>query len=420
MLRRSRLLRSTLGLSLARGLSGLMLVLATIVLARGQGAATLGLFGLALTVGLYATVLADSGLPQYLLPRLATTPRDDWKSVWADVVRFQYRSALPFSLVFAACVVALSHGAERTALLAVLPWWLLLRVNGAARSVFIVAERVTFEAAATIAETAATLVTLTLVAFTSGSPALAVLMLSVGATLGLAVRTVGLRRLGVFGGRASTHARDLLRAALPFNGYSVLTSLYLRIDIFILSALATPVALGLYQPPIRFVTALLILPDALASLLLGRAAREPDDERVRARQEQLLAVGVPLGCLLVVIVALLGRPALALLYGARFRDAALALTLMTAIVPVSLVSYMNGTALTARGRQRARVLCLAATAVAAVALGIPAIWLWSYTGAAAVSLLNEVLLATSYALALGLAAGRRAVLLPRPHRLRLA
>src|SRR5438128_2382770 len=64
MLRRSALLRSTLGLSFARGVSGLLLVGATVVLARGAGKQELGLFGLALVVGMYASVVADSGRSQ--------------------------------------------------------------------------------------------------------------------------------------------------------------------------------------------------------------------------------------------------------------------------------------------------------------------------------------------------------------------
>ena len=109
----------------------------------------------------------------------------------------------------------------------------------------------------------------------------------------------------------------------------------------------------------------------------------------------------------------MGRPVLGALYGADFRHAATALTLMVATVPVALLSTMNGNALTARGRQRTRLLCLGLAAVVAVACGIPAIQRWSYTGAAGVSLLNEVTLATAYAVAIWMTVGRDGILLPR-------
>jgi O-antigen/teichoic acid export membrane protein len=413
MLRSSRLLRSTLGLSFARGVSGLLLVAATVVLARGAGKEELGLFGLALVVGMYASVVADTGVSQYLVPGLARRRRDEWPDAWADVMRFQRLSAVPYAVVYAVLVSLLTHGEMRWTLLAALPWWLLIRLNGTMRSVFVAAGSVTAEATATVAESAVTLAVLAVVVAAHPSAPLAVLALSAGAVVGLAIRHAGLRSLGLSGGRAHSPVRSLVREALPFNAFTVLTNLYLRIDVILLSILASERALALYQPPIRFAVALMIVPDALASLLLGRSARAPGDRGLHARQEQLLALGFPLGLALVVGAALFGKPLLGALYGADFRHAAAALTLMTATVPLALLSTMNGNALTARGRQRTRLVCLGVAAVVAVACGIPAIDRWSYTGAAAVSLLNEVTLAAGYALALWLTVGRDGILLPR-------
>ena len=413
MLRSSPLLRSTLGLSFARGLSGLLLVAATVVLARGAGKQELGLFGLALVVGMYASVVADSGVSQYLLPALARRPREEWRDTWADVMRFQVRSAVPYALGFVALVSLVSSGEMRWALLATLPWWLLIRLNGTMRSVFVAADSVSAEATATVAESAVTLAILAIAVAIHPSAPLAVLTLSAGALVGLAIRYHGLRRLGLTGGHARSSVRALVQEALPFNAFTVLTNLYLRIDVILLSILASERALALYQPPIRFAVALMIVPDALASLLLGRSARRPGDRGLHARQEQLLALGFPLGLALVAAAAVFGRPLLGALYGADFRNAATALTLMVATVPVALLSTMNGNALTARGRQRTRLLCLGVAAVVAVGCGIPAIERWSYTGAAGVSLLNEVTLTTAYAVAIWLTVGREGILLPR-------
>lgn len=413
MLRRSPLLRSTLGLSFARGLSGLLLVAATVVLARGAGRDALGLFGLALVAGTYASVVADSGVSQYLVPGLARRGRNEWPDAWADVLRFQTRSALPYGLVYVAVVALLTHGEMRWTLLAALPWWLLIRLNGTIRSVFVAADSIGAEASATMTEAAVSLAALSLAVAIHPSASLAMLTLSVGALAGLAIRLRGLRVLGVSGGHARSPARALIREALPFNAFTVLTNLYLRIDVILLSIFASQRALALYQPPIRFSVALMIVPDALAALLLGRAARRPGDRALHVRQEQLLALGVPVGIALVGAAALFGRPLLGALYGADFRHAATALTLMTATVPLALLSTMNGNALTARGRQKTRLVCLVLAAVVAVAAGIPAIERWSYTGAAAVSLVNELTLAAGYALALWLTVGRDSVLLPR-------
>jgi O-antigen/teichoic acid export membrane protein len=403
------MLRSAFGLAFSRVVSGMLLVVATVLVARTSGASALGVFGLALIAGVYAATIADGGVPSWLLPQLGRTPRDRWPALWAEVVRFQVRSALPTVIAYAFLVGIFVPDGERLALLAVAPWWLLLRFNGAARSVFTVAEQVGAEAVATVAEACTSLAAIGFLLLISRSPTVAVLGLAAGAAVGARVRARGLRRLGVAGGRAERGAAELAREAWAFAGFTILTTLYLRIDVVLLSLLSTQRALGLYQPPVRFATALIILPDALASILLGRAARSPEGRDVKRRQERLLAIGVPVGLALVGLCAVAGKPMLGALYGAEFREAWLASTLLAATVPVALVAAVNGNALTARGRQRDRVTCLAAASVVAVAAGVPAIAVWGYNGAAAVSLLNELVLAGGYAIALG----RRSLLLPR-------
>jgi O-antigen/teichoic acid export membrane protein len=90
---RAPLVRSIFGLGLSRAVAGLLVVLASVVVARAAGAESLGAFGLALTVGVYASVVADAGISQYLLPGLGRAPRDRWPALWADVVRFELRTA---------------------------------------------------------------------------------------------------------------------------------------------------------------------------------------------------------------------------------------------------------------------------------------------------------------------------------------
>jgi O-antigen/teichoic acid export membrane protein len=411
---RAPLIRSSFGLAFSRGVSGALIVVASVVVARSAGASALGVFGLALTVGLYASIIADAGIWAYLVPELGRAPRERWSAIWADVVHFELRSAVPLAGVYVLVVALLVHGPYRSALILAAPWWLLLRFNIAARSVFTVSERVGAEALATITDGATALFVIVLIATASQSSSLPVLGLAAGAAVGLAIRLRGLRALGVRGGRSGRRARDTARAALPFAAFTILTTVYLRIDVVLLSLLADARSVGLYQPAVRLGAALIILPDAVSTVLLGRSARAPDDRAVKRRQEQLLTVGLPLGVVLTVLVAFVGKPFLGLLYGHEFRQSWLALTLLTATVPAALLTGLNGNALTARGLQRARVVCLVLASVLAVAAAIPAILLWGYNGAAGVSLVNEVFLAAAYSVALTTLVGRRALVLPRP------
>ena len=89
-----------------------------------------------------------------------------------------------------------------------------------------------------------------------------------------------------------------------------------------LSLLADARSVGLYQPAVRVGAALIILPDAVATVLLGRLARAPEDRAVKRHQEQLLTVGLPVGVVLTVLAALVGKRFLGLLYGHEFGQCA--------------------------------------------------------------------------------------------------
>jgi O-antigen/teichoic acid export membrane protein len=410
---RAPIARTSAALTASRVVAGILYTLASIVVARAAGASALGVFGLALTIGTYATLCADAGVSQFLLPELGRTSRGEWSALWADAQRFAVRSTVPLVIVYALPVVLLTHGDERLALLAVTLWWLPLRLSGYARPFFIADERAGIEATAAIVESGTALIVIYVLLQVSPGPALASLGLGCGAFLGLGVRLGGLKRIGALGGRAQRGGRMLAVAAAPFAAVVILNALYLRIDIVLLSIERSSRELGLYQPPVRLVTALLIFPDALASVLLVRSSRAPDQREIRQRQENLLAVSLPIGLVLVALCVVAGRPLLALTFGPEFRQSWSALALLTATVPLALLSAMNGNSLVARGLVWPRVICLAVAAICAIGLGIPAIARFGYVGAAAVSVVNELVLVLAYGVALNRLCGRRSLVLPR-------
>ena len=410
---RAPLARSTVGVSVSRVVAGLLLLLASVVVAREKGAAALGIFGLASTVAVYAATIGDAGTSVYLLARLAQVPRRGWSLVWADAVRFQLRSAAVLSAVYLVGVVGLTQGTERLALLAALPWWLGLRLSLATRSVFIAAERVGAEARGTVVESVVGLAAVTAAILLTGSPAVAVLGIGAGAIVGTGVRLRGLAGLGVHREAAIGSAREFAQRALPYAAGATLHVLYLRVDVLLLAAFAGPRQLGLYQPAVRFSAAAIIVPDAIASVMLGRTSRSPDDVEAKRRQEQLLAIGVVVCSCILAVVAVAGKWLLGAVFGPEFRQGWVALMLLTVASALAFVAALNGTALTARGLQAERVKCLALAAVVAVGAGAPVVALWGYNGAAAVSVANEVVLVSAFGFALLTKVGRHAVLLPR-------
>ena len=89
-MRRAPIARTSAALTASRVVAGILYTLASIVVARAAGASALGVFGLALTIGTYATLCADAGVSQFLLPELGRTQRGGWPALWADARRFGF------------------------------------------------------------------------------------------------------------------------------------------------------------------------------------------------------------------------------------------------------------------------------------------------------------------------------------------
>ena len=386
---RRSLASNTLTGAVARGLYGATLFVGSVFVAQFQGVDALGSFGLAVVLAVFAAAIADCGMSQYLVPRLAQTAPEGWDRILGTVRSFHLRSAVPAALVFALVVGVAYSGQDRLAALATIPWWLCTRATVSLRSIFTVRERVQFDARAGIAEAAVGLVLLAAASYWLDSLVWTLLALGVGGLVGLALRLRGASRLGLRAGRPERGGLSLLRETWHFNTFTVLVNVYSRIDVILLSLLATGAELGIYQGPVRIVTGILLLPEALSLLLQARASRTPGDRELHAAQQRVLSIAVIASIPGIALIALFGGDLLALLYGEQFEAANLAFVLLVAIVPLRLVNYLNGNQLVAHGYQSARVSRMALTAAFAVLGGAVAIYLFDYDGAAAITLAAE-------------------------------
>ena len=403
---------NTLSGGIARGLYGATLFVGSIFVAQLQGVDALGSFGLAAVLAVFAAVIGDCGMSQYLIPLLARTESEGWGAVLGTVRRFQLVSALPAVLIFAVIAALVFSGQDRTTLLASIPWWLFTRATLSLRSFFAVGENSIWDALAGAAESVVGLALLAAACYRFDSPAWPLLALGIGAFAGMLLRVYFLRRLGVIPGEPHRVGLDLVREAWHFNSFNVLVMVHTRIDVILLSLFGTAAELGIYQAPVRIVTGILLLPEALQILLMARASRIPGDRELHAIQQRLLTIGFLCSLLGVALVALFGDDLLALLYGDPFGAAGLAFTLLVSIVPLRLVAYLNDNQLVSHGLLQTRVTRMAVTAVFATITGAIAIGLYGYNGAAAVTLASEALLALLYMDAVRRRVGSEFVLYP--------
>jgi len=423
----SSLLANTASLAAARGFYGLVTFVATALVAHELGPGSAGVFGLVLVIGFFTGVLADAGVSLLLVPALARSTPRSWSGLWSQLGRFQLITAIPAAALFALLVSVAYDGETADLLLASIPWWLMLRATLSLRSFLTVGERLRYDAVAAAIEAIVTISALLAAVLLAGSITYAILAMGLGAAIGTALRIGFVRKMLGSGHGASAEPVDrgkmgvrdsvastwsLLRRAVHFNTFNVLSVVYSRVDVVLLSAFVTPALLGVYQGPVRLVTAALLLPEALGLMMQGRSARDPHDEGNRATQQRLLNAGLIVSAVALAAMAVFGGPLLELLFGAPFAAGKAALILLFAVVPVRLASYFNGNELVAHDLQKLRTRCMGATAAFAVLAGIPGILAFGIEGAAAVTLASEALLGALYMVAVRGRIGPAAVVVP--------
>jgi O-antigen/teichoic acid export membrane protein len=391
----------------ARAVAGL---LATVLVARLEGPASLGLFQLALTVTLLTSFAVALGLPKLLVREIARARREGPR--WLESSLFiVLASGSAATVLILLASLAVGSAADVVAVLGLAAGALVFDAAGRVIfGMFWAWERMQLEAVTTclqevafIGGTAAALVT----GFGVPGVMLAYLVSrAVGATIGwlLASRLAG-TVLVPRPGREP--AFFLLRRTLPFAMDDALSLAYIRIDAVLIGLIHGTTAVGLYQAAANLIIYLNILPRMLNLSLYARMSRAwpgDSDELRRLRDASLRLIGA-FGVPLMVGSLLLAPEIIRTIYGPRFDGAITAFRLLALVIPIRMLGHTLGTALTAVDRQTQRMWAVAGAAVINVALNLYAIPRWSFLGAAAVTVMTEAALFVTYAVLLRRATG---------------
>ncbi len=186
--------------------------------------------------------------------------------------------------------------------------------------------------------------------------------------------------------------RQVLRETSIFNVYPLITNIYDRVDVVLLSALAGSLAVGIYAVPYRALSAMQILPFAVFSALLPAIASITADRNDKQLCSRMTGLFYSFALFPVLGVTLLARPLILVLLGNGYAESTPVLRILIwAIIPM-FVNYGLNTFLLARSHEkmflRTTLVC-AAVNIAANLILIPR---FSYFAAAAVTILTEVVL----------------------------
>lgn len=332
-----RVASNTAILVLLRVLMPAMAVVLVLALSRILGADGLGRYSLAFSILYLFNAIAPLGLNSVLTREVARTPQD-LENILGNVLSVAGLASLVLTPVMLACGTLLGYDSETQRAL----WILGLAVVPCTAGVLFDAVFVAKERMDCIAWSSGVEYVFK-VGFGVGVLLLGfgletvLAMALIGRTLGCLVALRMFRRIGVQV-RLAWHSpmlRKLMRLAPTFLMIGLFATLYWRIDVLMLSKLASVTEVGQYSAAWRLLELAMVIPQSLCLALYPHLAAA-HAEGARVRQIGKLAVRYLTAFALpaALCIAVVSGPILAWLYGEEFRSAASVLSiLMLTLVP---------------------------------------------------------------------------------------
>jgi O-antigen/teichoic acid export membrane protein len=192
-------------------------------------------------------------------------------------------------------------------------------------------------------------------------------------------------------------ARTLLREALPLAAAVAMNVVYLRLLVILVSLLENDRDTGLFATSFRVLELLVGLPVVILSVALPvlAVAGAEDRERFRYGFQRLTEVALVISLLEVLLVVVLAAPAIRLVAGAEYADAAPILRIQAlSLVPVFVAQALT-LGLVSLRRQRSVAVGNALALAAVLVLGLALVPAFGTTGAAAAGVATEAILAVA-------------------------
>lgn len=260
-----------------------------------------GVLYLAATYAAIAAVLIEFGLNQQLV-RAVARDREQAGAYLAAALAIKLSLFVVTYAGILAAAVLLGYSREQVEVIAV---YCLMLVFGALSSSFLAVyqacERILHSSIGGVIEKASiTAAALVLLSQGRGVVAVAAVYV-VGASLSAAWQAFFIRRLISLSPRLDTHILvSQVKGAVPFLAYSVLASVYFRLDVIVLSKFAGTQVVGWYGAAYRLFDTLVFLPGMISSTImypiLARASVQSERamrETVARGVEAMVVLGLP-------------------------------------------------------------------------------------------------------------------------------
>lgn len=376
--------------------------LSLVVVAREMGPAALGHLAVAQALLSYGTAVGDGGVTVFALREVVRRPRNT-SSIAAGATLIQLLASALLLPVLILVSLALPIAPEARNLVAVLSPLLVFQ----ALNMFYILQAHerwgAFALARTMVQvTAAAGTFVSVVAFNSLTYVAVSIWL--GALVGDIVCGALIWRAQL--GKKFMPDRKtislLLVGSVPFLGMLFLTQLTANVDILVLGVLADDVVVGHYSAAYRLYAIILSVVAMGISVGFPQLVRHFSDDMARASRLALLCIK-SVSCAAMTLAALMvfaSDEVTGLLYGPRYADSALLLTVLSLSVPLAACNTVAGQFLLAVGRERQLLWIATVSAIVLVGLLALAVPRWGALGAAIVVVLGETFTVTMFSWAL--------------------
>jgi O-antigen/teichoic acid export membrane protein len=183
----------------------------------------------------------------------------------------------------------------------------------------------------------------------------------------------------------------LLKLSLPLGGVVIVNFLYFRLDLFLLSVLATKSDVALYGVAYKVIEVLILIPSyIMVTLLPAMAVAEASSDRLNRLVQNAFSamqfIAVPL-----VALSFYSTQILRVIAGDQYTAAHTALQLLMIGMALSFLQQVFGYTLVSQNRQGRAFLALLAVLLVNLALNLVLIPLYKINGAATALVISEAL-----------------------------
>ena len=388
----ARSVRTFAGLAAGEAIARGIAFIASLVVARRLGPAMYGVIGVASGILLYLNQVADGGIELSGVPAVART-REGVSGLVSSTLTVRVVIALALTVIVV--LVGSSAFPQPDGSILALYALGLVFVAAGTRWVFVGLQRTTWVGGARIAGELVALAIVLVAVRDVGNVAAVPIAAVIGAALTAFAMLIGLRSIGVrvVPRFAWATSRPLFERGPHLVGFTLLGLVLFNADLIYLRFISGQASAGYYSAAYTFIAFAANLSVAWAHSVMPSLARiEKTDARRNAVFETALLLAYVVALPVAVGGMLTARPLMELVFGSAFLPAVAALVWLLPAVPIAAVREIAVVGLIGSpGGERKLIRINAICAIFNIAILLPVVPRYGMVGAAAVTVLTEIL-----------------------------